>query len=70
MHVGGAQAIGLGSRIPQPATTPSHRYPDVVTVEFAEDDEVRVALVYKRRLPSAPENVSVTAPGVRKGRWG
>ena len=30
--------------------------------DWSEDDEVRVLLVYERRLPSAPENVSVTAP--------
>ncbi len=39
VQLGGGQATGPGSRIPQPATAPSHRYPDVVTVEFAEDDE-------------------------------
>ena len=27
-----------------------------------DDDDVRVALVYERQLPSAPENVEVTAP--------
>ena len=31
-------------------------------LDWKEDDTVRVALVYKRRLPSAPQNVSVTAP--------
>ena len=31
-------------------------------LNWSEDDEVRVALVYERRLPSAPRNVSVTAP--------
>ena len=34
----------------------------VPKLSWAEDDEVRVALVYERRLPSAPTNVSVTAP--------
>ena len=34
----------------------------VPNVTWSEDDEVRVALVYERRLPSAPQNVSVTAP--------
>ena len=31
-------------------------------LDWKEDDEVRVALVYERRLPSAPTNVRVTAP--------
>ena len=31
-------------------------------LDWEEDDEVRVVLVYERRLPSAPQNVSVTAP--------
>ena len=34
----------------------------VPKLDWSEDDEVKVALVYERRLPSAPENVSVTAP--------
>ena len=34
----------------------------VPELDWDEDDEVRVALVYERRLPSAPQNVSVTAP--------
>ena len=34
----------------------------VPKLSWAEDDEVKVALVYERRLPSAPQNVSVTAP--------
>ena len=34
---------------------------------WSEDDEVRVALVYERRLPSAPTNVSVTAPEGEEG---
>ena len=33
-----------------------------VDLDWAKDDEVRVALVYERRLPSAPKNVRVTAP--------
>ena len=31
-------------------------------LDWKEDDEVRVVLYYERALPSAPENVSVTAP--------
>ena len=31
-------------------------------LNWSEDEEVRVALVYERRLPSAPKNVRVTAP--------
>ena len=31
-------------------------------LDWEEDDEIRVALVYERAVPSAPENVSVTAP--------
>ena len=31
-------------------------------LDWKEDDEVRVALVYERTLPSAPTNVRVTAP--------
>ena len=34
----------------------------VPDLNWEEDDEVRVALVYERRLPSAPTNVRVTAP--------
>ena len=33
-----------------------------VDLDWSEDDEVKVALVYERRLPSEPRNVSVTAP--------
>ena len=35
---------------------------DSTDLDWEEDDEVKVALVYERALPSAPENVSVTAP--------
>ena len=35
---------------------------DPDTTDVNEADQVRVALVYERQLPSAPENVSVTAP--------
>ena len=35
---------------------------DVPDLDWEEDEEVRVALVYERRLPSAPKNVRVTAP--------
>ena len=35
---------------------------DVPDLDWSEDEEVRVALVYERQLPSAPENVQVTAP--------
>ena len=35
--------------------------------DWEEDDEVKVALVYERRLPSAPTNVSVTAPPGEEG---
>ena len=38
------------------------QFSDTPNVTWKEDDEVKVALVYRRRLPSAPENVSVTAP--------
>ena len=38
------------------------QFDDTPDVTWIEDDEVRVALVYERRLPSAPENVRVTAP--------
>ncbi len=36
-------------------------------LDWEEDDEVRVALVYERQLPSAPTNVSVTAPPGEEG---
>ena len=35
---------------------------DSTDLDWEEDDEVRVALVYERALPSAPTNVNVTAP--------
>ena len=35
---------------------------DSTDLDWEEDDEIRVALVYERAVPSAPENVSVTAP--------
>ena len=35
---------------------------DPDTTDVNEADQVRVALVYERQLPSAPENVQVTAP--------
>ena len=38
------------------------QFDDTPDVTWEEDDEVRVALVYARALPSAPTNVSVTAP--------
>ena len=38
------------------------QFDDTPDVTWIEDDEVKVALVYERRLPSAPKNVSVTAP--------
>ena len=38
------------------------KFGDTPDVTWEEDDEVRVALVYERRLPSAPQNVRVTAP--------
>ena len=34
----------------------------VPDLNWSENDKVRVALVYERRLPSEPKNVSVTAP--------
>ena len=37
-------------------------FDDVPEVTWSDGDTVRVALVYERRLPSAPKNVSVTAP--------
>ena len=36
-------------------------------LNWSEGDKVRVALVYERRLPSAPTNVSVTAPTGQDG---
>ncbi len=46
---------------------------DPDTTDENEADQVRVALVYERQLPSAPENVSVTAPdgevGTLKVSW-
>ena len=41
--------------------------PDGPDLDWSEDEEVRVALVYERQLPSAPENVSVTAPSGKDG---
>ena len=41
-----------------------HEIPDL---DWEEDDEVRVALVYERTLPSAPTNVRVTAPPGEEG---
>ena len=49
---GGAGTFGLG-------TIDTSKMPDL---DWEEDEEVRVALVYERRLPSAPQNVRVTAP--------
>ena len=43
------------------------KYDDTPEVTWAEDDEVKVALVYERQLPSAPTNVSVTAPPGEEG---
>ena len=43
------------------------KFDDVPDVTWEEDDEVKVALVYERRLPSAPTNVSVTAPEGEEG---
>ena len=51
--VGGADAHIISFRT---------EFSDTPNVTWKEDDEVRVALVYERRLPSAPTNVSVTAP--------
>ena len=42
-------------------------FDDTPDVTWIEDDEVRVALVYERRLPSAPKNVSGTAPPGEEG---
>ena len=62
--VGGADANTLAFRT---------EFSDTPNVTWKEDDEVKVALVYKRRLPSAPENVSVTAPpgedGTQEVSW-
>ena len=41
--------------------------PDGPDLDWSEDEEVSVALVYERQLPSAPENVSVTAPSGKDG---
>ena len=43
------------------------RFDDTPDVTWAEDDEVKVALVYERQTPSAPTNVSVTAPPGEEG---
>ena len=51
--VGGADANSIVFRT---------EFSDTPNVTWKEDDEVKVALVYKRRLPSAPTNVRVTAP--------
>ena len=40
---------------------------DPDTTDVNEADQVKVALVYERRLPSAPTNVSVTAPEGEEG---
>ena len=40
---------------------------DPDTTDVNEADQVKVALVYERRLPSAPENVRVTAPEGEEG---
>ena len=40
---------------------------DDADLGWSEDDEVKVALVYERQLPSAPTNVSVTAPPGQDG---
>ncbi len=42
--------------------TDGYQWSDINADDWAEDDEVKVALVYERQLPSAPTNVSVTAP--------
>ena len=36
--------------------------PDVPDLDWSENDEIGVVLSYTRELPSAPQNVSVTAP--------
>ena len=38
------------------------QFDDTPDVTWEEGDKVRVSLVYRRRLPSAPQNVSVSAP--------
>ena len=42
-------------------------FPSGPDLDWEEDEEVRVALVYERALPSAPTNVSVTAPSGEEG---
>ena len=41
--------------------------PDVPDLDWEEEDEVKVVLSYTRVLPSAPTNVSVTAPEGEEG---
>ena len=54
-----------------PLSSPSSTGSDFVEwatdLDWQEDDEVRVALVYERQLPSAPTNVRVTAPEGEEG---
>ena len=44
------------------ATSFSFEVPSGPDLDWKEDDEVRVVLSYERRLPSAPQNVSVMVP--------
>ena len=42
--------------------TNGYQWSNINADDWSENDEVKVALVYERQLPSAPTNVSVTAP--------
>ena len=58
-----AYPVSVGSvSMSQNAVIFNTKFGDTPDVTWEEDDEVRVALVYERRLPSAPQNVRVTAP--------
>ena len=57
-----AYPLTVGSETGDEAVIFNTFFEDTPDVTWKEDDEVRVALVYERQLPSAPENVSVTAP--------
>ena len=58
-----AYPVSVGSvSMSQNAVIFNTKFGDTPDVTWEEDDEVRVALVYERRLPSVPQNVRVTAP--------
>ena len=58
-----AYPVSVGSAsISQSVVIFNTRFGDTPDVTWEEDDEVRMVLSYERRLPSAPQNVRVTAP--------